>query len=64
MALAIDSSTENKVVFLAAQLADEARRRFGNDVKVYWFGSWVNGNASLRSDLDIGVDISTDGRYK
>ena len=58
MTLAIDSVTENKVSLLAAQVADEARRRFGTDISVYWFGSWVNGNASSRSDLDIGVDVS------
>lgn len=59
MTLAIDSGIENKVSQLAVQVADEARRRFGNNIAVYWFGSWVNGNASSRSDLDIGVDVSS-----
>jgi len=59
MTLAIGTDTENKVSILAAQVADEAHRRFGDNTPVYWFGSWVNGNASNRSDLDIGVDISS-----
>ena len=58
MTLAIDTGTENKVSQLASQVADEAHRRFGANVPVYWFGSWVNGNASNRSDLDIGVGVS------
>jgi len=47
MTLAIKTDIENKVSMLAAQVADEAHRRFGNNTSVYWFGSWVNGNPSV-----------------
>lgn len=58
MRLAIDSGIETKVSHLASQVADEARRRFGENAHIYWFGSWVNGDATPVSDLDIGIDVS------
>ncbi len=57
MSAAIDPITETKVSQLASQVADEARRRFGDGISVYWFGSWINGNANQRSDLDIAIDL-------
>ena len=59
MKLAVDSSVETKVSHLAFQVASEARRRFGEKNHIYWFGSWVNGDATEVSDLDIGIDVSS-----
>jgi predicted nucleotidyltransferase len=58
MSLVIHSSISQKVSMLANQVAAEAHHRFGKNIPVYWFGSWVNGNASPKSDLDIGIDVS------
>ena len=55
----IDTGIEKKVSHLASQVADEARRRFGHNTQIYRFGSWVNGNPSNTSDLDIGIDLSS-----
>ena len=60
MKLAIDPGIQQKVSLLASQVADEARRRFGGNIHVYWFGSWVNGNPTNTSDLDIGIDLPSD----
>lgn len=60
MKLAIDPGIQQKVNHLASQVAGEARRRFGENTRVYWFGSWVNGVPSKTSDLDIAIDLSSD----
>jgi len=41
---------------LAGTVADEVHRRLGPDVRVIWFGSWVQGGARPHSDLDIAID--------
>ena len=60
MKLAIDPGIQQKVSLLASQVADEARRCFGENIRVYWFGSWVNGDPSKTSDLDIAIDLPSD----
>jgi len=52
-------AVETKINDLVLQVANEARRCFGLDIDVYWFGSWVNGSANKRSDIDIALNIST-----
>jgi len=42
---------------LAAKVASTIRAEAGKDVRVLWFGSWVEVNAVARSDLDIAVDV-------
>ncbi len=31
------------------------RAELGDSVRVFWFGSWVNGTAVEHSDVDIGL---------
>ena len=40
---------------LAERVATIVRMELGAATQVYWFGSWVWGEATPRSDLDIGV---------
>lgn len=40
---------------IAEQVATLARRILGAEVQVYWFGSWAEGRAVDRSDIDVGV---------
>lgn len=40
---------------LAESVAVEARCRFGAELHVYWFGSWVNGKARPHSDIDLAL---------
>lgn len=40
---------------IAEQVAALARRFLGADIRVYWFGSWAEGRAVARSDIDIGL---------
>ena len=41
---------------LAAGVASAIRAEIGAEIRVLWFGSWVEGNAVSRSDLDLAVD--------
>jgi len=58
MSMTAGSATELKVSELASAVADEARHRFGENLPVYWFGSWVDGSANKTSDLDIALDLA------
>jgi len=40
---------------LARRVAAIVRDEVGREAQVFWFGSWVWGDATPRSDLDIGV---------
>ena len=44
-----------RVKELAAQVAHKLRRELGEDTSVIWFGSWIRGNASPHSDIDLAV---------
>ncbi len=41
---------------LAEIVATEARRRLGTNIRVIWFGSWVQGTAQPHSDIDLAID--------
>jgi predicted nucleotidyltransferase len=43
---------------VAEQVASMARRMLGADTRVYWFGSWAEGRAVERSDVDVGIIAS------
>jgi len=43
---------------VAEQVAGLARGMLGADTKVYWFGSWAEGRAVERSDVDVGIIAS------
>jgi predicted nucleotidyltransferase len=40
---------------LARAVARAARGIFGDELEVYWFGSWPRGKARPHSDIDIGL---------
>ncbi|MGB0721915.1 MAG: nucleotidyltransferase family protein [Gammaproteobacteria bacterium] len=40
---------------IATQIATEVKRRFGDEVQMIWYGSWVKGTARPHSDLDLAV---------
>lgn len=40
---------------VAEQVASLAREILAPDTPVYWFGSWAEGRAVERSDIDIGI---------
>ena len=40
---------------LAAQVAYKIHQELGEDTSVIWFGSWIRGDASLHSDIDLAV---------
>ncbi len=40
---------------LANTVAVQARARFGQDLRVYWFGSWATGKARPHSDIDLAL---------
>jgi predicted nucleotidyltransferase len=44
---------------LAEQAARTIRARLGPETKVLWFGSWVQGTAVERSDVDLGIDTGS-----
>jgi predicted nucleotidyltransferase len=41
---------------IAKEVARCARKLFGTEVKVLWFGSWPKGHAREHSDIDIALD--------
>lgn len=49
-------ATRERVAALARQAAAIIREELGADTRVVWFGSWVQGRATARSDLDIAID--------
>jgi len=44
-----------EITTIAARVAEIARHHLGKDVRVVLFGSWADGTARERSDIDIGV---------
>ena len=40
---------------LAAQVAYKIHQELGEDTSVIWFGSWIRGDASLHSEIDLAV---------
>lgn len=44
-----------RVRTLASTVAAQARARFGQDLRVYWFGSWTTGKARPHSDIDLAL---------
>ena len=44
-----------RVKTLVHQVARKIRRELGDGVTVIWFGSWVRGNASPHSDIDLAI---------
>jgi len=49
------SQPPTRVKALANQVARKIRHELGDSVKVIWFGSWVRGNASPHSDIDLAI---------
>ncbi|WP_018175536.1 nucleotidyltransferase family protein [Thioalkalivibrio sp. AKL8] len=44
-----------RVNHLAHAAAELVREEFGQDAKVFWFGSWPRGTARWNSDIDLAV---------
>ena len=54
---AVARAVNLEVLAIARQVAGIVRRVLGDPAyRVYLFGSWVAGDASPRSDIDIGID--------
>ncbi len=51
-----DETRRARVAALAQQVAVEVHRRLGPGVRVYWFGSWVDGRPEPGSDIDLAVE--------
>lgn len=51
----IEGREYQRVQGLAQLIANEVRRRFGDDIEVIWFGSWARGSAQPHSDIDIAI---------
>lgn len=49
----------DEVRALAHEAAHLARDELGDDLRVLWFGSWVEGTAVPRSDVDLALDAGT-----
>lgn len=53
----VDRSTASpQIAALAREVARLARDALGKETRVIWFGSWIDGGAVDRSDLDLAVD--------
>ena len=50
-----DARELNRAVEIAADVARLARSLLGKDTQVIWFGSWPQGKARPRSDIDVAV---------
>ena len=50
-----DEREVRRVEEIAASVAELARRILGPDLDVRWFGSWPEGRAAPRSDIDVAV---------
>ena len=44
---------------VAREVARLARSLLGKDAEVIWFGSWPQGKACPRSDIDMAISIGT-----
>ena len=49
------SQPPSRVKTLVNQVAGEIRSELGDNITVIWFGSWVRGNASPHSDIDLAI---------
>jgi predicted nucleotidyltransferase len=49
----------NRAVEIAADVARLARSLLGKDTEVIWFGSWPQGKARPRSDIDVAVSTGS-----
>ena len=47
--------TLNTAEQVVSAIAGETRRRFGKQIEVIWFGSWVQGTAHPGSDFDVAI---------
>ena len=57
---AVAQAVNPEVLAIARQVAGIVRRVLGDPAyRVYLFGSWVAGDASPRSDIDIGIEGPT-----
>ncbi len=50
-----DAKERARVAEVAQAVATLARERLGSGTRVWWFGSWPEGRARPRSDIDIAV---------
>ncbi len=53
------SDIPDRVRNLARQVADEIHEELGGDTEVIWFGSWIRGDASPHSDIDLALRSPT-----
>jgi predicted nucleotidyltransferase len=49
----------NRAAEVAGDVARVARSLFGKDTEVMWFGSWPQGKATPRSDIDVAVSTGS-----
>lgn len=49
----------NRAVEVAGDVARLARSHLGNNTQVIWFGSWPQGKARPRSDIDVAVSTGS-----
>ena len=49
------SQPPTRVKTLVNQVAKKIRHELGDSVTVIWFGSWVRGNASPHTDIDLAI---------
>lgn len=54
-----DARALNRAAEIAADVARLARSFLGKETEVIWFGSWPQGKARLRSDIDVAVSIGS-----
>ena len=46
----------DRVLEITEEVARRVRRDLGPSARILWFGSWVSGNATERSDIDVAYD--------
>lgn len=44
-----------RVVDLARSIAEKIHGEFGGEARTVWFGSWVRGDATNHSDIDLAI---------
>jgi uncharacterized protein len=54
-----DARELNRAVEVAADVARLARSQLGTETEVIWFGSWRQGKARPRSDIDVAVSTGS-----
>jgi len=54
-----DARDLNRAGEIAADVARLARSLLGKDTEVIWFGSWPQGKARPRSDIDVAVSTGS-----